>query len=72
MRRPERPRHARQLELFRPIQSGARSTRGESARAMPQHAARSNIHSGIARRRSATCAVSEHRKTRAFPLTSTS
>jgi hypothetical protein len=31
----------------------ARFTRGDSARAMPQHAARSNIHSGIAKRRSA-------------------
>src|SRR5262249_3933066 len=54
------------------LSRAARFTRGDSARAMPQHAARSNIHSGIARRRSVTSVVSEHRNRRVSPLTNIS
>ena len=49
----------------------AQSTRGYSTCAMPQHTARSNIHSGTSRQRSASRAVSVHRKIRAHPLSTT-
>jgi hypothetical protein len=50
----------------------ARSTRGDSACAKPQHATRSNIHSGISRQRAAPSAVSAHRNVRLLPLVITS
>src|SRR5262249_20424542 len=42
--------------------------RGDSACAKPQHATRSNIHSGISRQRAAPSAVSAHRNVRVLPL----
>jgi hypothetical protein len=50
----------------------ARSTRGDSACVKPQHATRSNIHSGISRQRAAPSAVSAHRNVRGLPLLITS
>jgi hypothetical protein len=63
-----KPSRINVFNLSRP----ARSTRGDSARATPQHAVRSNIHSGTSRQRASTRAVSAHRNARALPLVTTS